>query len=57
MNTKPTKHELKRLWKQRNPLADGLRFRSGSGKHGKSAAQTRGNERVRTLKEALKNDD
>ena len=49
---KVSKHFGKLLWKRRNPLAEGTRFRSGSGKHGKDIANQRHNEKIRVDKEA-----
>lgn len=41
--TKRNKHLSKLLWKKRNPMADGVRFRTGGVRHGKDAARQRGN--------------
>lgn len=41
--TKRNKHLSKLLWKKRNPMAEGTRFRTGGGRHGKDASRQRGN--------------
>jgi hypothetical protein len=51
MLSKHQRDRLAKASKPRNPMLTDLLFRTGKGKHGKTASQTRSNDKVKLRKE------